>query len=84
MSGRITVTPPLPAAATDLSFAIAEKELSRSLTEMRPAPDVAAGELAVAEPSWPGPSCCLNGGAAAASRDEQRGRRGGRGQSGSC
>ena len=47
VSGRITVTPPLPAAATDLSCAIAENELSRSLTEIAPAPDVAAGDVAV-------------------------------------
>ena len=46
MSGRITATEPLPAAATDLSFVIAEKELFRSLTEIEPAPEVAAGDVA--------------------------------------
>ena len=50
MSGRITVTEPLPAAATDLSPAIAEKELLRSVYEIdapAAAPvddDVAAGD----------------------------------------
>ena len=34
MSGRITVTEPLPAAATDLSPAIAEKVLFRSVYEI--------------------------------------------------
>jgi hypothetical protein len=34
VSGRITVTEPLPAAATDLSPAIAEKVLLRSLAEI--------------------------------------------------
>ena len=34
MSGRITKTLPLPAAATDFSCAIAEKELLRSPTEI--------------------------------------------------
>ena len=34
MSGRITKTLPLPAAATDFSFAIAENELLRSPTEI--------------------------------------------------
>ena len=34
MSGRITVTEPLPAEATDLSPAIAEKVLLRSLAEI--------------------------------------------------
>ena len=41
MSGRITVTLPLPAAATDLSWAIAEKELLRSLTEIDALPALA-------------------------------------------
>src|SRR5579875_393378 len=44
VSGRITVTPPLPAAATDLRPAIALKELLRSLTEI----DAAALELLLA------------------------------------
>src|ERR1700723_2875454 len=34
VSGRITATEPLPADVTDLSCAIAEKELLRSPTEM--------------------------------------------------
>ena len=58
VSGRITVTPPLPAAATDFSCAIAENELSRSLTESAPAPDVAAGE-SMPRRTWPEPRCCL-------------------------
>lgn len=47
VSGRITAIEPLPAVATDLSCVIAEKELFRSLTEIAPAPEVAAGELAL-------------------------------------
>ena len=53
MSGRITVTPPLPAAATDLSCAIAENELFRSLTEIAPAPDVAAPDVAAPDVAAP-------------------------------
>src|ERR1700689_3200619 len=54
VSGRITVTLPLPAAATDLSPVIAEKELFRSPIEIDALPEVllaegdAAGELEVA------------------------------------
>src|ERR1700722_10791091 len=36
VSGRMTATEPLPADVTDLSCAIAEKELLRSPTEMEP------------------------------------------------
>ena len=44
MSGRITVTLPLPAAATDVSCDIAEKELLRSLAEID-APEELLAEL---------------------------------------
>lgn len=48
MSGRITVTEPLPAAATDLSPAIAEKVLFRSVYEID-APAAAPVEVAAAD-----------------------------------
>src|SRR6202012_1541909 len=59
VSGRITVTLPLPAAATDLSPDMAEKVLFRSLTEIDAVPVLAEADAGGAPAARDGPELLL-------------------------